>query len=378
LALTGAILNADLAGSIAYSKLALTGAILNADLAGSIAYSKLALTGAILNADLAGSIAYSKLNLTGAILNADLAGSIAYSKLALTGAILNADISASAAIAYSKLALTGSILNADLAGSIAYSKLSLTGAILNADLAGSIAYSKLSLSNSILNADINSAAAIAYSKLNLATSIVNADVSASAAIAGTKISPDFGSQNVVTTGTGTFTTLAQTGNQITLDSDATGAQLVGLKSGANTNQLYLTANTTAGNGGELSLYGSTHGSKPNTIEFATAGNFVGKFDSSGNFYSLLGNIAISALGKTLTIAEGSNAKMGTAVLVTGTKVVSTTAVTANSRIFLTSNTDGGTPGWLRVSARTAGTSFTITSSSGTDTSTVAWVIFEPS
>lgn len=77
------LVNADVSASaaIAYSKLALTGAILNADLAGSIAYSKLSLTGAILNADLAGSIAYSKLSLTGAILNADLAGSIAASKL---------------------------------------------------------------------------------------------------------------------------------------------------------------------------------------------------------------------------------------------------------------------------------------------------------
>lgn len=115
--------------------------ITNANLAGSIAYSKLSLTGAILNADLAGSIVYSKLSLTGAILNADLAGSIAYGKLSLTGAILNADLAGS--IAYSKLNLTGAILNADLAGSIAYSKLSLTGAILNADLAGSITAAKL-------------------------------------------------------------------------------------------------------------------------------------------------------------------------------------------------------------------------------------------
>lgn len=58
----GAVTNAMLAGSIAYSKLSLTGAILNADLAGSIAYSKLSLTGAILNADLAGSIADTKLS----------------------------------------------------------------------------------------------------------------------------------------------------------------------------------------------------------------------------------------------------------------------------------------------------------------------------
>lgn len=58
----GAVTNAMLAGSIAYSKLSLTGAITNADLAGSIAYSKLSLTGAILNADLAGSIADTKLS----------------------------------------------------------------------------------------------------------------------------------------------------------------------------------------------------------------------------------------------------------------------------------------------------------------------------
>lgn len=68
---------------------------------------------------------------------------------------------------------------------------------------------------------------------------------------------------------------------------------------------------------------------------------------------------------------------GTATLVAGTVTVATTAVTASSRIFLTTNTPGGTPGWLQVSARTAGTSFTILSSSGTDTSVVAWQIIEP-
>jgi hypothetical protein len=34
------------------------------------------------------------------------------------------------------------------------------------------------------------------------TNIVNADVSSTAAIAGSKITPNFGSQNIVTTGTG--------------------------------------------------------------------------------------------------------------------------------------------------------------------------------
>jgi hypothetical protein len=84
---------------------------------------------------------------------------------------------------------------------------------------------------------------------------------------------------------------------------------------------------------------------------------------------------LSATG--LKVSEGSNARMGTAVLVAGAATVATTAVGATSRVYVCSQVDGGTPGWLRVSARTAGTSFTITSSSATDTSTVAWVIIDP-
>lgn len=99
-------------------------------------------------------------------------------------------------------------------------------------------------------------------------------------------------------------------------------------------------------------------------------------DGSGNT-TVAGNLDVGTAGKGLRVKEGSNAKQGTAVLVAGSKAVSNTSVTASSRIFLTSQADGGTPGWLRVSARTAGTSFTISSSSATDTSTVAYQIFEP-
>jgi hypothetical protein len=90
-----------------------------------------------------------------------------------------------------------------------------------------------------------------------------------------------------------------------------------------------------------------------------------------------GAFSVTTAGQGLAVKEGANAKQGTAVLVAGAVVVANTAVTANSRILLTSQVDGGAPGFLRVSARTAGTSFTITSSSGTDTSTVAFQIFEP-
>jgi hypothetical protein len=63
--------------------------------------------------------------------------------------------------------------------------------------------------------------------------------------------------------------------------------------------------------------------------------------------------------------------------VAGTATVSETKVKSSSIILLTSQVDGGTPGWLRVSDRTANTSFVITSSSNTDTSTIGWVLYEP-
>jgi hypothetical protein len=89
------------------------------------------------------------------------------------------------------------------------------------------------------------------------------------------------------------------------------------------------------------------------------------------------DIATGLAGKGFRTKEGSNAKQGTAVLAAGTVTVANTSVTANSRIFLTIQTPGGTVGSVYVSARTAGTSFTITSTSNTDTSTVAYEIFEP-
>ncbi len=83
-------------------------------------------------------------------------------------------------------------------------------------------------------------------------------------------------------------------------------------------------------------------------------------------------------GGGVNIAEGNNARMGVASLSKGTAVVSTTEITENSRVFLTSQVDGGTPGFLRISSRIPGKSFTITSSSLEDSSTVGWVILEPS
>lgn len=91
-----------------------------------------------------------------------------------------------------------------------------------------------------------------------------------------------------------------------------------------------------------------------------------------------GDMKLNTAGNGFYIKEGSNATMGNSTLVGGTVTVNTTKVTANSRIFL--QIDGGTmtnAGFLRVSARSVGTSFTITSSNASDTSKVDWLIIEP-
>jgi hypothetical protein len=67
---------------------------------------------------------------------------------------------------------------------------------------------------------------------------------------------------------------------------------------------------------------------------------------------------------------------GTCTLTAGACTVSTALVTANSRVMLTGQ-DNNVTGALRVSARSAGVSFTITSSVGADTGVVAWEIIEP-
>lgn len=91
------------------------------------------------------------------------------------------------------------------------------------------------------------------------------------------------------------------------------------------------------------------------------------------------DLAIGTAGKGHKVKEGSNAKQGTATLVAGTVTVSNTSVTANSRIFLTVQSLGtvAAPVAVAVTARTAGASFVITSADATDTSVVAYEIFEP-
>ncbi len=91
------------------------------------------------------------------------------------------------------------------------------------------------------------------------------------------------------------------------------------------------------------------------------------------------DLAANTVGRGFKVKEGSNAKMGVATLVGGTVTVANTSVTATSRIVLTPQTLGTIlrPAALGVTARVAGTSFTVMSADATDTSTFTYIITEP-
>jgi hypothetical protein len=148
------------------------------------------------------------------------------------GAIVNADINASAAIAYSKLNLGSSISSADIVDTT----------IATADLAnGSVTVAKMSsnscTSGQVLKYDGSTWACAADSDSGATLgstiesseitdgAIMNADINASAAIAGSKISPNFGNQDITTTGNiGVGTT--GPGAQLEIQSNHTGIPFI--------------------------------------------------------------------------------------------------------------------------------------------------------
>jgi hypothetical protein len=80
---------------------------------------------------------------------------------------------------------------------------------------------------------------------------------------------------------------------------------------------------------------------------------------------------------TLALQTLLSPSTGRAVLVAGSATVSTADIRDDSNVQLTAQVAGGTPGFLVVGARVAGTSFVITSSNVADTSTVGWEIRRP-
>src|SRR5215469_11968237 len=108
---------------------------------------------------------------------------------------------------------------------------------------------------------------------------------------------------------------------------------------------------------------------------ATQDTFYGRI-GAGLFGLKSTDLDIQTIGRGIRIAEGANARMGVATLAAGTVTIANSTVTANTRIDLMRQAAGGALGHLS-STRVAGTSFTIISSSNTETSTVAWILYEP-
>lgn len=103
-------------------------------------------------------------------------------------------------------------------------------------------------------------------------------------------------------------------------------------------------------------------------------------DGSTGVLQLSGNLGLNTAGNKINITEGvGTGAMGTVTLSGGTATVSTTAITANSRVFLTGVSTGAPPcascGDLSLGTVTAGIQFIINSSSSTDTRVVQYIIF---
>lgn len=99
--------------------------------------------------------------------------------------------------------------------------------------------------------------------------------------------------------------------------------------------------------------------------------------ASGDF-PVSGNIEAVTVGKGLQVKAGTNARVGTGTLVGGTLLVANTSVTANTLIFITGQAGGvlANIGYIYVSARVNGTSFTVSSLNPLDTSNFAYFLVE--
>jgi hypothetical protein len=120
------------------------------------------------------------------------------------------------------------------------------------------------------------------------------------------------------------------------------------------------------------LHSNTATSAATTV---TAG--TGLIATTGGVTATAGNLSLNGVGSKLVIHASTPASdsVGTSVAMTaGSVTVATTAVTAASKIFVTPATPGGTQGNLSIGTVTAGVSFVINSDSGTDTSTVNYLI----
>ncbi len=196
-----------------------------------------------------------------------------------------------------------------------------------------------------------------------------------------------GVTNVIATSSLTTNTLlpAMTASGTLQSSDflsASGTKTMGLSSNAATAQT-LTVDGSNANV-DILIRSKANGIASLVNGTTTTNNITAQFNGV-NMNSPNGTIAIGGGTNRFSFLSGTggnelrmdniaNNYFGTATLVGGTVVVNNNKVTAQSIIFLTNAVSSGTVGALSVTARVAATSFTITSTSGTDTSTIGYII----
>ena len=393
----------------------------------------------------------SAMILDGTIVNGDISASaaIGLSKLAAGAlpsgitvnsdnivdlSIVNADINASAAIVDTKLATiatagkvsnsattatSGNTANAivarDASGNFTAGTITATlignasTVTTNANLTGditSVGNATTIASGVIVNADINASAAIDLSKLGSGAlptaitvasanivndSILNADVNTAAAIAGTKISPDFGSQNIVTTGTDTAASFNPTSSSVPTNGIyLPSANSVGVATSGVSRMTINSAGAATISTGDLTVYGVTVGRGPGAIvsntavgNGALAANTTGTANTAVGRNALLANttganntaVGLSALTANTTGSQNAafglsalsanttgndNTAYGAAALQANTTGASNTAVGRQALIANTTGTANTANGVNALGANTTGTNNTAT------------------
>lgn len=97
-------------------------------------------------------------------------------------------------------------------------------------------------------------------------------------------------------------------------------------------------------------------------------------DNTVDILQIKGDVILTDAGNKIKIGTGSNASVGTGTLSGGTATISTTAVTANSLIFIQYTGTLTNSGQLTISSKTAATSFVVTSTNASDANTFNWWI----
>jgi len=173
--------------------------------------------------------------------------------------------------------------------------------------------------------------------------IVNADVNASAAIAGTKISPDFGSQNVVTTGSvgvGTTSPAFSNGSGLEIARNGTASLRIEDDSASKAVEVYVDSTGTT-----IDSRGS--GARTN---FAIAGNGKMLLDNSGRLLVGTSSDTTGDTGAKVQIVD-----TGTPVLALSRNDTSIVSGNTIGQIRIFSNDDSGYQECAKIAAQADGT-----------------------